>query len=197
MAIRLVTLAVVRFLSITLLLSSASTEHTTRATTVEEVCYDPLSILCNNYTNMYSDRSCEPQTFTSISTLGQDFFIYFGGNFSLNDLLTTATFTSFSLCHDEALMLNINHLQNGQMCHVSRIEEITNVIKLQCNPTFPLMLNNLTIIMFELKNSAANTTDCKNMTMYKFAIVDITGMLMHVYNSSYLFVQFKSLFVKL
>ena len=188
MAIRLVTLAVVCFLSIVLLLSSVSTEHTTRATTVEESCYDPLSILCNNYTtNMYSDRSCEPKTFTSISTIDKDFIIYFGGIFSLNDLLTAATFTSFSLCHGEALMLSINHLQNGQMCSVSRIDGVNNGIKLRCNPTFPLLLNNLTIILFELKNSVANTTDCKNMTMYKFAIIDITGRLMHVYNSSYLY----------
>ena len=179
MAIRLVTLAAVCFLSITLL-SHASTELTTRATTVEESCYDPLNILCNNYTNMYSDRSCEPQTFTSITTFGQAFFIYFGSNFSLNDLLTAATFTSFSLCHSEALMLSINHLQNGQMCRVSRIDGAANAIKLRCNENFPHLLNNLTIILFELKHLAKNSTDCKNMTMYRFAIIDITGRLMHV-----------------
>ena len=89
--------------------------------------------------------------------------------------LHAVEFTSFSLCHCEALALTVNHLENGQRCSVSMIKALPNEIKVQCND-FPLMLNNLTIILFKLNYTAAEPFVCMNMslTKYRFAIIDIS-----------------------
>ena len=90
--------------------------------------------------------------------------------------LLAVEFTSFSLCHCEALALTVNHLENGQRCSVSMIEALPNQLKVRCN-NFPLMLTNLTIILFKLNRTATDQVVCTNMSLteYRFAIIDISG----------------------
>lgn len=175
----LVTLAIVlMFSTIFSLISSISAQDSTRTTTNEEYCYDSLRVICNNYTDSdVTDRGCEPQTITSILTFPKFYTIGFFNEF-YNDFLTTATFTSFSLCYSEGLELTVNHLMYGQTCLV-KVAGISNSIKVECNENFPVKLNNIMIILFELNELATGSPVCSNMMQYRFAIIDTSGKLNH------------------
>ena len=132
-------------------------------------------MLCSNYTDNPTNAGCESQTVTSLIYNHGYYIIAFDEVFPKLDLLAVE-FTSFSLCHCEALALTVNHLENGQRCSVSIVVSVQNWIKVQCN-NFPLMLTNLTIILFKLNSTATDQVVCTNMslTKYRFAIIDISG----------------------
>ena len=147
---------------------------------VENECYKTASVLCSNYTYSQANtsRGCESQTVTDLGLYGRGYYIItFNEVFPDSELdLYAAEFTSFSLCHCEALALTVNHLEHGQRCSVSKIAFLQNQLKVQCN-NFPLMLTNITIILFKLSYTAAEPVVCMNMslTKYRFAIIDISG----------------------
>lgn len=169
-------------ISVLILLSSTFAQATTRSSIIEDYCYDSLHVICNNYTlsDSLANGGCVPQTFTSILITPPQrglYNIHFDSKFSSNDLLNSVTFTSFSLCHSEAVKLTINTLKCGQRCSVVPITTFSDAIQIQCNENFPTRLNNLTFILFELNDTAADIiADCMNMIKYRFAIIDIRGM---------------------
>ena len=155
--------------------SSESALALTGTATVENECYKTASVLCSNYTDNPTNAGCESQTVTSLINDHGYYIIAFDNVFPELDL-HAAEFTSFSLCHCEALALTVNHLEHGQRCSVSIVASVQNWIKVQCN-NFPLLLTNLTIILFKLNSTAADQVVCTNMslTKYRFAIIDISG----------------------
>ena len=155
--------------------SSESALALTETTTVENECYKTASVICSNYTDNSNNTGCEHQTVTSIVNDHGYYIIAFSNVFPELDL-HAVEFTSFSLCHCEALVLTVNRLEHGQRCSVSMIEALPNQLKVRCN-NFPLMLTNLTIILFKLNSTAADQVVCTNMslTKYRFAIIDISG----------------------
>ena len=155
--------------------SSESALALTGTATVENECYKTASVLCSNYTDNITNKGCEPQTVTGLIYDHRYYIIIFDSVFSELDL-HAVEFTSFSLCHCEALALTVNHLEHGQRCSVSIVVYAQNWIRVKCN-NFPLMLTNLTIILFKLNYTAVDQVVCTNMslTKYRFAIIDISG----------------------
>ena len=149
----------------------------TKNAAVEEECYDTVRVICSNYSDSVTHGDCRPQTITHLIIFKNRYFVTFGTKFQESDYLYAAEFVSFSLCHSEALMLTPNDFKCGQRCSVSQTHGLYNTIQVQCNESFPVKLNNLTILLFELNNTVADYAVCMNMTRakYRFAIIDISG----------------------
>lgn len=150
-------------------------------TSVDDRCYESIQVLCNNYTESVG---CEDERVKSIGYSDPNYIIEFNNNNNIRNPFpdfdlhpNEATVVSFNLCYCEALRLTANQLRSGQMCRVSRIQ-VQYTIKFRCSHSFPLMLNNLTIILFERNDTASASAGCMNgsLTKYTFAIIDIRGM---------------------
>lgn len=148
-------------------------------TSVDDRCYESTQVLCNNYTESVG---CEDERVKSIGYSDPNYIIEFNNNNNIRNPFpdfdlhpNEATVVSFNLCHCEALRLTANQLRSGQMCSISQRSYVHYAIKFSCSNSFPLMLNNLTIILFERKDISAG---CMNgsLTKYTFAIIDIRGM---------------------